>query len=335
MASLSIGMLNVRSLLHKIEEIRLSLLVAQFDVLCISETWLDESVLSSELEVIGYSALSKHINRHGGGILIYVNDKLDFIRRCDLEIIDLVCVWIEIRTETGKMLISSIYRPPSTKEKYLDTILDSIERAHDENCIILVVGDLNIDCDKPNTQLSLIENLFGLTQLVTEHTRVTNNSSSLIYLILTTNPEYHLKTNVFILTLSDHYLVYTVLLNRAVKSDTQAHRQIRFRNYNKFVLSDFIYDVRYELLSFDVNNFTHIDEACMSWKNCSDIISNRHAPIKKSRFKKRSSRWVNGKILKLIYKRDYLHKQAILLKSNRLMNEYRQLRNDIHKKIGK
>ena len=335
MASLSIGMLNVRSLLHKIEEIRLSLLVAQFDVLCISETWLDESVLSSELEVIGYSALSKHINRHGGGILIYVNDKLDFIRRCDLEIIDLVCVWIEIRTETGKMLISSIYRPPSTKEKYLDTILDSIERAHDENCIILVVGDLNIDCDKPNTQLSLIENLFGLTQLVTEHTRVTNNSSSLIYLILTTNPEYHLKTNVFILTLSDHYLVYTVLLNRAVKSDTQAHRQIRFRNYNKFVLSDFIYDVRYELLSFDVNNFTHIDEACMSWKNCFDVISNRHTPIKKSRFKKRSSRWVNGKILKLIYKRDYLHKQAILLKSNRLMNEYRQLRNDIHKKIGK
>ena len=267
--------------------------------------------------------------------MIYVNDKLDCIRRCDLEIIDLECVWIEIRTETGKMLISSIYRPPSANEKYFDTILDSIERAHDENCIILVAGDLNIDCGKPNTQLSLIENLFGLTQLVTEHTRVTNNSSSLIDLILTTNPEYHLKTNVFKLTLSDHYLVYTVLHNRAVKSDTQAHRLIRFRNYSKFVLSDFMSDVRYELLSFDVNNFTHIDEAWISWKNCFDIISNRHAPIKKSRLKKRSSRWINGEILKLIYKRDYLHKQAILLKSNRLMNEYRQLRNDIHKKIGK
>ena len=135
--------------------------------------------------------------------------------------------------------------------------------------------------------------------------------------------------------LADCYLVYTVLHNRAVKNDTQAHRQIRFRNYNTFVLSDFMTDVRYELLSFDVNNFTHIDEAWISWKNCFDVISNRHAPIKKSRFKKRSSRWINGNILKLIYKRDYLHKQAILLKSNRLMNEYRQLRNDIHKKIGK
>ena len=153
MSSLSIGMLNVRSLLHKIGEIRLLLLIAQFDIFCINETWLDESVLYSELEVIGYSASSKHRNRHGGGILIYVNDKLDCIRRCDLEIIDLECVWIEIRTETGKMLISSIYRPTSANEKYIDTILDSIERAHDENCIILVVGDLNIDCGKPNTQL--------------------------------------------------------------------------------------------------------------------------------------------------------------------------------------
>ena len=68
------------------------LLVAQFDIFCINETWLNESVLYSELEVIGYSALSKHRTRHGGGILIYVNDKLDCIRRCDLEIIDLECV---------------------------------------------------------------------------------------------------------------------------------------------------------------------------------------------------------------------------------------------------
>ena len=92
--------------------------------------------------------------------------------------------------------------------------------------------------------------------------------------------------------------MYTVLHNRAVKSDKQAHRLIRFRNYSKFVLSDFMSDVRYELLSFDVNNFTHIDEAWISWTNCFDIISNRHAPIKKSRLKKRSSRWINGKILK-------------------------------------
>ena len=105
MSSLSICMLNVRSLLHKIGKIRLLLLVAQFYIFCINETWLDESVISSDLEVIGYSASSKHRNRHGGGILIGVNGKLDCIRRCDLEIIHLECVWIEIRTETSKMLI--------------------------------------------------------------------------------------------------------------------------------------------------------------------------------------------------------------------------------------
>ena len=42
-------MLNVRSLLDKIEEIRLLLQVPQFDIFCINEIWLDERVLSSKL----------------------------------------------------------------------------------------------------------------------------------------------------------------------------------------------------------------------------------------------------------------------------------------------
>ena len=74
--------------------------------------------------------ISKPRNRHGSGIFIYVKDKPNCIRRCDLEITHLECVWIEIRTETGKMLISSIHRPPSANDEYLDTILDSIEKAH-------------------------------------------------------------------------------------------------------------------------------------------------------------------------------------------------------------
>ena len=129
-------------------------------------------------------------------------------------------------------------------------------------------------------------------------------------------------------------LVYTVLHNRVVQSDAQAHRQIRFRNYNKLALSDFITNVRNELLSFDVNNFTQMKPGCHGKIVYNYVISSRHAPIKKSIFKKLSRRWINGKILKLIYEMDYLRKQAILLKCNRLVNEYRQPRNYIHKKIG-
>ena len=79
---------------------------------------------------------------------------------------------------TLKLQIWNVSGSKSANDEYIDTILDSIEKAHNENCIMLVVGYLNIDCGKPNTQLRLIENLFGLTQLVAEHTRVTNNSSS-------------------------------------------------------------------------------------------------------------------------------------------------------------
>ena len=52
-------MFNVRSLLQKIEEFRLLLKTAQFDIFCINESWLDDSVISPEMDVIGYSVLSK------------------------------------------------------------------------------------------------------------------------------------------------------------------------------------------------------------------------------------------------------------------------------------
>ena len=61
--------------------------------------------------------------KKGGGLLIYIQEHLIFKRRLDLEINGIECMWIEIHYPNSKpILVSFIYRPPSSGAAYIDTL---------------------------------------------------------------------------------------------------------------------------------------------------------------------------------------------------------------------
>ena len=56
------------------------------DILCFSETHLDESIDSSSLVLEGFGLpIRKDRSQHGGGVMIYISDLLVSKRRTDLE----------------------------------------------------------------------------------------------------------------------------------------------------------------------------------------------------------------------------------------------------------
>lgn len=63
---------NVRSLLPKIDDLRAICAVYCPDIVCIVETWLDDTILDSEVSIQGYSLCRLDRSRHNGGILIFV-----------------------------------------------------------------------------------------------------------------------------------------------------------------------------------------------------------------------------------------------------------------------
>ena len=65
---------NVRSLLPKIDDLRLLCSLYSPHIVCIVETWLDVEVLDSEVGIQGYHLCHLDRTRHGGGVLIYVNN---------------------------------------------------------------------------------------------------------------------------------------------------------------------------------------------------------------------------------------------------------------------
>ncbi len=109
----------------------------------------------------------------------------------------------------------------------------------------MVVGDINSDFAKPvpdfNTRrLQLSCSLYQLDQLITEPTRVTRTSATLIDLFFTNNPENISNSGVIHLGISDHSMIFAVK-NITVPKFRNSTREVR--DYKNFVEIDFIEDI--------------------------------------------------------------------------------------------
>ena len=75
---LKIGCLNIRGLLSKMNELKMILDECKFDIMGVFETCIDSNVADTEISIEGYSIFKKNRNRHGGGVLLYVKDDIDY-----------------------------------------------------------------------------------------------------------------------------------------------------------------------------------------------------------------------------------------------------------------
>ena len=346
--------INCRSFLPKKDEIMWITLSSNIDVLCLTETWLNETTSNAEILFDGYTLLRKdRIDKGGGGVAIYIKQSLQFIERPNI-ISDnmLEMLWAEIILKDSKdnFLVSCLYRPPNAPPIYYNAIIDSLQLACNEDKPFMVLGDLNInyqlDENLHSNHIYMMEQLFSLTQLITDPTRVTNHSSTLIDVILTTCPSKHLTSGVYESNLSDHYMVYTEV---NILPEKRPHKEVRFRNYNHFNTESFLHECHmlHEELFIDSKS-SHLKYQTPSdkleflwnkWKNTFVQLSDKHAPFKITRMKQRQNKWITPDILQEIYKRDHLHKKAVKSsvsnRENTFWLEYRKQRNHVTKIINK
>ena len=110
---LRVAHLNVCSLRNKIEELKCLQLICKFDILAITETHLDKSVLDMELQIDGMKVLRlDRRERKGGGCVIYYAEYLKATHRKDLARSGLEAIWLQVQFPCTSVLFSVIYRPP-------------------------------------------------------------------------------------------------------------------------------------------------------------------------------------------------------------------------------
>ena len=334
---LNIAQLNVNSILKHVDEIKSLVKQNNIHLLALNETKVDHSIFDDEINIHNYSLVRKDRTRQGGGVAIYIHKSLHYEKLTHESMNDLEIIAIKLYLRNSEpIVLSTWYRPPSSSVDVFNHYEDFLIYVDGLGLDTIVIGDTN--CDLLSHSLSSttkryieLNDLYAFVQInKTEPTRVTNVSATLVDHILTNCPDNVKKHGVIHNGLSDHSISYLVL-NSCISS---CPKLISFRSCKSLDADKFRDDIRKQPWAKLTKCHT-IDQAVEIWQSLLMDIIDKHMPMHSKRVRDRDSPWMSSDIYKLMKKRDKLKKKACRLKDEKLMGEYRKLRNKVTAEIGK
>lgn len=253
-------------------------------------------------------------------------------RRLDLEVDHLDCLWTEIiLPKTRPILIGSVYRSPNSDFVYLNDILNNISNALDCNYETLILGDFNLDL-LPTCKKGLTKDMHDytrrneLSQMISEPTRVTLHSRTLLDHIYVNRKNYVTQSGVIPTGLSDHRLIYAV---RRANKPKHIPRKITTRSFKRFHQEAFIDDISKIPFSC-IEGLDDIDLMWYTWKTLFNEVSDAHAPLKTVTVKGEHTPWVTDEFISMTWERDHLKKVAEKHGSLDTWARYKKCRNKLN-----
>ncbi|XP_065679802.1 uncharacterized protein LOC136094122 [Hydra vulgaris] len=310
------------------------------DIIAISETRLNyDKTLRTDINLNGY--VFEHTDSHSnkGGTLIYIKSELKYNLRSDLiiqEKKELESTFIELLLPSEKnIIVGCIYRPCMNTNDFnithMQTLLDKLSL---ENKNIVLLGDFNINllkydsCNDVSNFLDLMCS-FSLFPLITQPTRITPKSKTLIDNIFVNFQTPNTKSGNLTVSLADHLIQFISLPCKNLKQSSPKIYRRCFKNFDdkKFLKdlkkTDWLLINQYE--NYDVNNST---------SKFLDIVKrllDKHAPFKmfnKKATKSLSKPWITNGIITSIKIKNKLHKKYIKCKL-KYFQKFKYYRNQI------
>lgn len=319
----TVSHINVRSLINKIDEISTIIYNHKLDVLTISESWLREDIENTCIKHTTHNLYRQdrkgpHITKSkGGGLITYVDnkykvdDKLHAHLNCCNQ--HLEAQVLELRRENHKRaIIVNLYRPPSGNQQiFIEQLSDIVlgvknQRYHD----LYFTGDLNLDhtnnkMNEITKDLIALLKANGLTQVITDPTRKTKSSATIldvIYIKTTKN----IQSKIIPTSVSDHYLVVsTVYLDYKVPPKTTITGR-SYKKYSKDLAREYYSRQRTDLI-YQYNDVNVI------WSNLSKYIkncANTLCPVKQMTINSNKPNWITTELIEMINEKNKAFIQA-------------------------
>lgn len=187
---LKIVHLNIRSLLSNLDEVKVNLLDGCFDIVALSEMWL-QCLCLDNLLVNRRDRQTNALNgktKRGGGIVIYIKNEFDVtawpllsVSNSDLE---LLCISAKLGNNRRTNLFIVYRLPTGNMQLAVDTLNDNVtELRRTTSGEVVVMGDFNIDLLTHSTQsrnLSQLTSALNVSQMIQNPTMITNRTKTLI-----------------------------------------------------------------------------------------------------------------------------------------------------------
>lgn len=196
-------------------------------------------------------------------------------------------------------------------------------------------GDFNINMlDENNTkyEFETILNMNTCQNIITSPTRITPNSETLLDLFITNFDTGSLVGGVITYAISDHLPIF-VSVDRNVKATRYTQRDSSYRLINASTLDIF----REQLGNVNWDNVLEDDSPESAYDHFitkfTDIY-NRSFPLKTFRQSKKARKpWVTREMLRLIKKRDQLHRTFMHTKDPDAFRRFKEFRNHVTKEL--
>ncbi len=325
-------------LLPKLEEIKYHLCQSYSpNILGLCETFLHADINDNMLQVKNYRFERKdREHKKGGGILVYVNNNIQYRRRLDLEVTDIESIWLEINGLYCKsFLINFIYRPPNSHQTWIDLYDKQLEIADSSNIGFHLIGDFNINYSPEsgkynNTKWADLTTKYGLEQLIKSPTRISKNNSTLIDHLYTNMINHVTEWCVSHLSLSDHFPVCFThsITDKLPKYAPNSHTVIQYRSFKKFEKEAFQAELMFSGLD-EIDSLSNSNDALKRFYEILNGILSKHAPVKDKRVKRENQPdWFTEEIISIINHRDKCRKTGNI-------DQYKILRNKVTSMIKK
>ena len=119
-----------------------------FDVIALSETWLNLYDNLDVLNLVGYDLCSKtRQNKRGGGVAMYIRNDIRFEVldniSCSIDnVLECICVKLYLSLKRS-IIVSCLYRRPGST---INTTIDFIEKnVSGKKCDLYICGDFNVN----------------------------------------------------------------------------------------------------------------------------------------------------------------------------------------------
>ena len=324
MPGFKVAHLNMRSLVSKIDQLRIDLPDSGIDILTVSETWLNVNVENRLLSMPGYNftRLDRQVRREngsiktGGGLGMYYKAGLQVdtktLENLNISVESIELQWALVsRPHTKTILIGNIYRPPNGKllEAFniINNQLSQIKDLHKYETILL--GDFNADnrTDK-KTPAQLIRQFAAeheFQQLIQQPTRYSKKSKTTIDLLFS-NAKFCTSSGVYNYNLSDHKLIYVIKKKPRTCKLTEIHMARSYRNCNEE-------NVIKALQEYDMTPIMAATDPNECWTKINTIltdIADKLCPLAETRIRTHTAEFLNDELLELQRDRDYFVNKA-------------------------
>lgn len=327
---ISLFHLNSRSVRNKISYVEC--LAHEYQVISITETHLDANYETSNLTIDGFhEPVRLDRNSHGGGVMVYVSNEIHFNRRRDLEFNQGEVIWLELVTDKSTILLCTIYRPPGISSvRFWNDFQNSIDSAFSISTNVVIQGDTNVDfLTVTNSKLHDITMLFNLDNVITEPTRITVNTSTLIDLVLVSDNIKVIESSVLPVDdeISDHSATVAVIELPQKISCALTRNVWIYKDANFILFNNLIRDYPWNVV---LTAASTLDESCELFTSKFLEFAKSSIPIKQVTIRKNDKPWFTSELRLEIRKRNRLHAVFRKNKSNSNLENFKAQRNKVN-----